>query len=173
MNRSATCALSAISEIDTTVSMSTAATRSTTVRPRSRRRTPNRTPREIRIAATIRMPSAKDLLQTLLERPGDLARRLVGIGGFYIEPVNEQAVLINVDHQRAGRQCDRVRQREPAHGCFQPGLDLDDPGIDVDARCEPVTHHVDIGAHELDSAEAGVPDEVIEQRGRETHIPPH
>src|SRR4249919_501249 len=123
--------------------MSTAATRSTTERPRIRRRTPNRTPREIRIAATIRMPSAKDLLQTLLERPGDLARRLVGIGGLYIEPVNEQAVLINVDDQRARRQRDRIREREAAHRRFKLGLDLDDTGIDVDAPREHVAHHVD------------------------------
>src|SRR3974390_250042 len=172
MNRAATCASSAINEIDTTVSRSTAATRSTTVWPRIRRSTPNAAPKKISTAETTRMPSAKGFLQVLLERAGDDARYFVGIGRLHIEPVNKQAILVDVDHQRARRQRDRVRECESPHRRFQPGLDLHDARIDVDARRVHVTHHVDVGAHELDRKDAGEPDEVIKPRGGEPDVPP-
>src|SRR5262245_35180917 len=103
--------------------MSTAMTRSTMVRPSTKRTTPNRMPRNMRITATTMRCSAKDFLQVALERTGNQTRRLVAIGGLHIEPVNEHAVPLDIDHQGARGECDRVCQREPTYRCLQPGLD--------------------------------------------------
>src|SRR5262249_39242288 len=97
-------------EMETTVSMSTAATRSTAVRPRTRRSAPNATPRKIRIDAAIRIRSAKGLLQMFFECAGNGARCFVRVCCFDIEPVNEEAVAVYVDHERSGRQWDGVRE---------------------------------------------------------------
>src|SRR5262245_3737331 len=162
----------AISEIDTTVSMSTAMTRSTMVRPSIKRSTHNKMPRKIRIAATTIRCSAKDFLQVVLERAGNQTRHLVGIGGLHIEPVNEQAVPLYVDHQGAGGERDRVCQREPPYRCLQLGLDLDNAGIDVDVGCEHVAHHADVSAHKFERENAAVLEEVIEPRRGEANVPP-
>src|SRR5262245_53857165 len=111
--------------------MSTAMTRSTTVRPSTNRSTPNRTPSNIRIAATMMRCSAKDFLQVALERTGNQTCRLIGVGGLHIEPVNEHALPLNVDHQGAGCECNRVCQREPAYRRPQLCLDLDYARLDV------------------------------------------
>ena len=39
---------------------------------------------------------------------------------------------------------------------LQPDPDLDDAGRDVDARRIDVSHHVEVGAHQLDREDAGV-----------------
>src|SRR5262249_8456866 len=95
-------------EMETTVSMSTAATRSIAVRPRTRRSTPNATPRKIRIVAMIRSPSAKGFLQMFFECAGNGARCFVRICRSDVEPVNEKAVVVDVDHERSGCQCNGV-----------------------------------------------------------------
>src|SRR6476660_6878012 len=100
--------------METTVNMSTAATRSTTVRPRTRRTTPNMIPKQIRTAAIKRMTSAKDLLQVPFERAGNDARGFVRIGGLEVEPMNEQRVVLHIQHERPRRQRDGIRQRQPA-----------------------------------------------------------
>src|SRR5215831_10245997 len=97
-------------EMETTVNMSTAAPRSTAVRPRIRRSTPNATPKKIRIVAAIRIRSAKGLLQMLFECAGNGAHCFVRICCFDVEPVNEEAVAVYFDHERSGRQCDGVRE---------------------------------------------------------------
>src|SRR6185295_14358155 len=153
--------------------MSTAMTRSTMVRPTTKRSTPNKVPRKIRIAATTMRCSAKDFLQVVLERTGNQTRRLVGIGGLHIEPVNEHAVPLYVDHQGAGCERDRVCQRQPTQRCLQLGLDFDNARIDVDMWCEHVAHHVDVCAHEFDHKNAAVLDEVMEPRRGETDVPPY
>src|ERR1700722_14554055 len=120
--------------MEMTVSISTAATRSTMVRPRMRRRTPNTIPKKIRTAAAKRKRSAKGLLQICFERAGDDACGFVRIGGFHVEPMDEQHVVLDVEHERPRRQRDRIGKREPAERTFQPGLDLDDARPDIDAR---------------------------------------
>src|SRR5262245_14281024 len=111
MKRPDTCAQSAITEMETIVSMSTAATRSTTVRPRMRRTTPNMIPKSIRTAAIARMKSAKDLLQMPFKRTGDDTSSLVRIGALDIEAMNEQRVVLHVQHERTRRKRNRIRQR--------------------------------------------------------------
>src|SRR5215475_5412404 len=115
MERPATCAYSAIREMETTVSVSTATTRSITVRPRTRRSTLNATPRKIRIAATMRISSAKGLLQMFLECAGDSAGCFVRIRCFYVEPVNEETVAFDIDDERSGRQRNGVCKRQSTH----------------------------------------------------------
>src|SRR5262245_44127386 len=106
--------------------MSTAMTRSTTVRPSTKRSTPNKMPKKISAVAITMRCSAKDLLQVVLESTGNQAPRLVGIGGLHIEPVNEQAVSFHLDHQGTGCKRDRACQRQPAHRRLQLGLNFDD-----------------------------------------------
>ena len=79
----------------------------------------------------------------------------------------------DVQHERPRRQRDGIRKRQPAEGTFQPGLDLDDAGPDIDARRIDVAHHVDIGAHKFDSEDAGVQDKMVEARGREPNSLPN
>jgi hypothetical protein len=79
------------------------------VRPSIKRSTPSKMPIRISIAAVMMMLSAKDFLQVLLEWTGNLARRLIGIGGLHVEPVNKHAVCAYLDHQGAGYERDRVR----------------------------------------------------------------
>src|ERR1700722_1543912 len=105
--------------MEMTVSISTAATRSTMVRPRMRRRTPNAIPKKIRTAAAKRKKSAKGLLQICFEIAGDHARGFIQIGGFDVEPMDEQHIVFDVEHQRPRRQRDRTGKREPADGTFQ------------------------------------------------------
>src|ERR1700733_5797677 len=159
--------------MEMTVSISTAATRSTIVRPRIRRRTPNTIPKKIRIAATKRKKSAKSLLQICFERAGDYARGVVWIDGFHVEPMDEQHIVFDVDYQRSRRQRDRIGKRQRAMGTSQPGLDLDDTRRDIDARSVNITHHVDIGAYKFDGEHAGVPNKMIEARGRELNPLPN
>src|SRR5262245_55276905 len=123
MKRPDTCAQSAITEMDRMVNMSTAATRSTTVRPRTRRTTPNMIPKSIRTAAVARMKSAKDLLQVPFKRTGNDASGLVRISGLDIEPMNEQCVVLHVQHERARCQRNGIRQRQPAKRGLQLRLD--------------------------------------------------
>src|SRR5262245_44794130 len=121
--------------------MSTAATRSTTVRPRISRSTPSATPRKIRIAATMRIVSAKCLLQMFLEWTGDGAGCLVCICCFYVEPMNEEIVVFDVDHQRSRGKGDGVRKGQSPHWSLQFCLDPDDAGLDVNARRKNIAHH--------------------------------
>src|SRR5215510_1270322 len=157
----------------TTVSMSTAATRSTTVRPSTRRRTPNTIPKEIRTAAATSNASAKGLPQMFLERPGDGARRLFGIGRLHVEPVDEEAVPVDVDNQRSGRQRNRVRKRESADGRLELGFDSDDAGTDVDPGRIDIAHHVDGRSDKFDQKDASVANEMIETHGRKARVSPH
>src|SRR5688500_889566 len=113
-------------EMETTVSISTAATRSTTVCPTTSRITPNTMLKKIRTAAMSKMESAKDVLQMLFERTGNDAARLVWIGRLDVQPVNEKRVVLDVDDQRSRSQRDGVRERETADRRLQSGLDLDD-----------------------------------------------
>src|SRR4030095_10801742 len=124
--------------METTVSVSIAATRSITVRPRIRRSTLNATPRKIRIAAAMRICSAKGLLQMFLERTGDSASCFVRICCFDVEPVNKEIVALDGDHERPGGQCDGIREAQSPHRGGKFGLDPDDSGFDVDARRKDV-----------------------------------
>src|SRR5262245_24130912 len=101
--------------METTVSVSTATTRSITVRPRMRRSTLNATPRKVRIAAAMRICSAKGFLQMFLERTGDSASCFVRISCFDVEPMNKEIVALDVDHERSRRQCDGIRERQSPH----------------------------------------------------------
>src|SRR5215475_838981 len=161
MERPATCAYSAIREMETTVSVSIATTRSITVRPRTRRSTLNATPRKIRIAAIMRISSAKGLLQMFLKCAGDSAGCFVRIRCFDVEPVNKETVTLDVDHERSGRQCDGVSKRQSTHRSREFGLDPDDAGFDVDARRKDVAHHNDIRTDKLDEENACVENEMI------------
>src|SRR6476660_6862654 len=133
-------------DMEMMVSMSAATTRSTTVRPRRRRRTPNMIPKKIRTAAMKRKTSAKDFLQMFLERAGDNASGFVRISSLHVEPMDEHRVTLNVHHQRPRRQCNGIRKRQAAKGGLQPGPDPDNAGLDIEARRIDVSHHVDIGA---------------------------
>src|SRR5262245_25999223 len=121
--------------------MSTAAMRSTTVCPRIRRKTPIAMPSEMRTAATIRMISAKRLLQVSFEWTGDQRGCFVRVSCLHIETMDEQAVAIDVDHERSRRKSNRIRERQPSDRGFELGLDPDNPGIDLDARRIDVAHH--------------------------------
>lgn len=46
-----------------------------------------------------RKKSAKGLLQMFLERAGDNARGLVRIGGFHVEPMDEQRIAFDIQHE--------------------------------------------------------------------------
>src|SRR5262245_50481477 len=158
--------------MDKTVSVSTATTRSITVRPRIRRSTLNATPRKIRIAAAMRICSAKGLLQMFLERTGDSSSRFVRICRFDVEPVNKEIVALDVDHERSRRQRDGIRERQSPHRGRKFGLDLYDPRFDVDARRKDVTHHIDVRADKLDEEDACIANEMICARRRDADIAP-
>src|SRR5262249_62128843 len=147
--------------METTVSVSTAATRSITVRPIIRRSSLNATPRKIRIAATMRISSAKGFLQMLLEGADDSAGCFVRICCFDVEPVNKETVALDVDHKRSRRQCDGVRKRQSTHRSREFGLDPNDAGFDVDARRKDVAHHIDIRTDKFDEENTCVENEMI------------
>src|SRR5262245_7385716 len=158
--------------METTVSVSTATTRSITVRPRIRRSTLNVTPRKIIIAATMRISSAKGLLQMFLECASDSAGCFVRICCFDVDPVNKQTVALDVDDERSGRQCDGVRQRQTPHGSRKFGLDPGEAGFNVDAGRKDVAHHIDIRTDKLDEENACVENEMIYALGRDADIAP-
>src|SRR5215472_2761485 len=159
-------------EMETTVSMSTATTRSTAVLPRTRRSTPNATPRKIRIVAAIRIRSAKGLLQMLFECAGNGARCFIRICCFDVEPVNEETVVVYVDHERSGRQCDGIRKRQPPDWSFELRSDSDDAGIDFDAWGIDVAHHVDVRTDQLDQKDDRVENEIMQARRGQPDVPP-
>src|SRR5262245_9560791 len=158
--------------METTVSVSTATTRSITVRPRMRRSTLNATPRKVRIAAAMRICSAKGFLQMFLERTGDSASCFVRISCFDVEPMNKEIVALDVDHERSRRQCDGIRERQSPHRGRKLGLDLYDSRIDFDARRKDVTHHIDVRADKLDEENACIKNKMISAFGRDADIAP-
>src|SRR5579864_9827582 len=102
-----------------TVSMSMATTRSIRVLPSTRRMTPNRIAKKISTAAISSMISAKDLLQMLFERRDERLCCGIDVGRLDVQPVDEQDVALKIHHKRARRECDRIGQRQPAHGRCQ------------------------------------------------------
>src|SRR5262249_37474235 len=158
--------------METTVSVSTAAARSITVRPIIRRSTLKATPRKIRIAATMRISSAKSFLQMLLEGADDSAGCFVRICCFDVEPVNKETVALDVDHKRSRRQCDGVRKRQSTHRSREFGLDPNDAGFDVDARRKDVAHHIDIRTDKFDEKNACIENEMVCAARRDADVAP-